>query len=82
VPDVRRLAADFSTVMQELLNATVCDGTTLQAYVHKPAHLLVGHGLSKDSLEVQPFRICVGQGRPHGWMEISYGLRFDPEAST
>jgi hypothetical protein len=79
VPDVRRLAADFAATIRDLLNATVCDGITLQAWLYKPEHMLVGYGLSKDSLEVQPFRLRVGQGRPHGWMEISYRLCLDAE---
>jgi len=29
---------------------------------------------------VQPFRIGIGQGRPRGWMETSYGLCMDPES--
>lgn len=65
--------------MQGLLNATVCDGITIQAYVYDRARVLVGHGLSKESLEVQPFRLRIGQGKPHGWLEISYRLRIDDE---
>jgi hypothetical protein len=80
VPDVRRLAHDFAETIRDLLNGTVCDGITVQAYVYKPDHLLVGHGLSKESLEVQPFRLRIGPGRPHGWMEISYRLRLDDES--
>ncbi len=79
MPDVRQLAGGFATTIRDLLNGTVCDGITLQAYVYKPDHVLVGHGLSRESLEVQPFRLRIGQGRLHGWMEISYRLRLDAE---
>jgi hypothetical protein len=79
VPDVGHLAHDFAGTIQRLLNATVCDGVTIQTYLYQPDHLLVGHGLSKDSLEVRPFRLRVGRGRPHGWLEISYRLRLDEE---
>jgi hypothetical protein len=79
VADVRQLAAGFAATIRDLLNGTVCDGITLQAYVYKPDHVLVGYGLSRESLEVQPFRLRVGRGRPHGWLEISYRLRLDAE---
>jgi len=79
VPDLARLAGAFATTIQDLLNATVCDGVTIQAAVNRPDRLLVGHGLSKDSLEVLPFRLRIGRGRPHGWLEVSYRLCFDDE---
>ena len=77
--DLRQQARDFASVLAALLNGTVCDGITIQAYVYKPTHVLVGHGLSKDTLEVKPFRLLVGQGKPHGWLEISYRLCHDDE---
>jgi hypothetical protein len=79
VADIDRLAKDFARSTAQLLNSTVCDGISLQAYLYKPNHLLVGHGLSKLSLEVQPFRLSVRRGRPRGWMGISYRLCLDPE---
>lgn len=77
--DVRSLAGDFAGTIRDLLNATVCDGITIQAYLYKPDHVLVGYGLSKDSLEVQRFRLRIGRGRIHGWLEISYRLSLDTE---
>jgi hypothetical protein len=41
--------------------------------------MLVGHGLTKSNLETKPFRLRVGQGRPHGWIDVSYRLRLDDE---
>jgi hypothetical protein len=79
VPDLRQQARDFAGVIAGLLNGTVCDGITIPAYVYKPAHVLIGHGLSRDTLEVEPFRLRIGQGRAHGWLEISYRLRLDDE---
>jgi len=79
VPGLAQLAGEFAWTIQRLLNATVCDGITMQAYVYKPDHLLVGYGLSKDSLEIRPFRLRVGRGRPHGWLEVSYRLCLDDE---
>jgi hypothetical protein len=77
--DLRRLAADFAQTIQDLLNATVCDGVTIRAYVYQPTRVLVGHGLSRESLEVSPFRLRVGAGRPYGWLEVSYRLCIDDE---
>jgi hypothetical protein len=78
-PDLHRLAAEFAQTLQDLLNATVCDGVTISAYVYRPARVLVGHGLSKKSLEVNPFRLRLGPGKPHGWLEVSYRLCIDDE---
>jgi hypothetical protein len=82
VPDLAGQAARFAKIIQQLLNATVCDGITVQAYVYKqqPPRVLVGHGLSKVSLEVQSFRMGIGTGRPHGWLEVSYRLSLDDES--
>jgi hypothetical protein len=77
VPDLGRQAGDFAVTIQRLLNTTVCDGITIQAYVHDPARVLVGHGLGKQTLEVRPFRLRTGGGRVYGWLEISYRLRLD-----
>lgn len=79
MPDLARLASNFAGTIQHLLNATICDGVTVQAVIYRPDRLLVGHGLSKDSLEVQPFRLRIGRGRPYGWMEVSYRLCLDDE---
>jgi hypothetical protein len=83
VPDLSQPAGAFAGIIQRLLNATVCDGITIQAYVYnlEPARVLVGHGLSKTSLEVQPFRLRIGRGTPHGWLEISYRLSLDDEGT-
>lgn len=77
MPDLARQAGDFAQTLQRLLNKTVCDGITIQAYVHEPTRVLVGHGLSKETLEVRPFRMRTGQGRVYGWLEISYRLGLD-----
>jgi hypothetical protein len=52
---------------------------TIQALAIQPDLVLVGYGLSKQSLEGQPFRLRIGRGKPHGWMEISYRLCMDEE---
>lgn len=72
-------AKEFAGTIRQLLNATVCDGFTIRALVIRSDLVLVGHGLSKSSLEVQPFRLRIGRGKPHGWLEVSYRLCLDPE---
>jgi hypothetical protein len=79
VPNLGQLAGDFAQTIQDLLNATVCDGVTIQALAIKPNLVLVGHGLSRESLEVKTFRLRIGRGKPHGWLEISYRLCMDEE---
>lgn len=78
-PDLGRLAGEFAQTVQGLLNATVCDGVTIKTIVYQPTRVLVGHGLSKDSLVSQPFRLRVGRGKPHGWLDVSYRLCLDEE---
>jgi hypothetical protein len=65
--------------VQDLLNATVCDGVTIQTIVYQPTRVLVGHGLSKESLVSKPFRLRIGKGKPHGWLDVSYRLCIDDE---
>jgi hypothetical protein len=79
VPNLGQLAGDFAQTIQDLLNATVCDGITIQALTIQPHLVLVGYGLSKESLEVKTFRLRIGRGKPHGWLEISYRLCMDDE---
>jgi hypothetical protein len=77
--DIGRQASDFANVIQDLLNGTVCDGVTMQALVIDARRQLVGHGLSRQTLEGKPFRLGIGRGRPHGWLDISYRLALDDE---
>lgn len=79
MPDLQQQAAGFAQTIQRLLNGTVCDGVTIQAYVYQPTRVLVGHGLSKQTLEARPFRLSLGRGRPHGWLDVSYRLSLDDE---
>jgi hypothetical protein len=72
VPDLQQQAAGFAQTIQRLLNGTVWDGVTIQAYVHQPARVLAGHGLSKQTLEAWPFRLCPGRaGRTAGRMSAT-----------
>jgi hypothetical protein len=66
VPDLKHQAEDFARTIQQLLNGTVCDGITIKAWVRGPALMLAGHGLTKDTVETRPFRLRIGQGKPHG----------------
>ncbi|HXW86639.1 MAG TPA: hypothetical protein VEJ42_00120 [Streptosporangiaceae bacterium] len=77
--DLGRQASGFARLIQDLLNATVCDGVTIQAQVIDANRQLVGHGLSRQTLESKPFRLGVGRGREHGWLDISYRLALDDE---
>ena len=79
MPDLGKKAAGFAETIQQLLNGTVCDGVTVQAYVYQPTRVLVGHGLSKQAVEAKPFRLCLGRGRARGWMDVSYRLSLDDE---
>ncbi len=79
MPDLGRQAAEFADIIQDLLNGTVCNGITFHAAVIDPKRMLVGHGLTKTNLVTKPFRLRVGQGRPHGWIDVSYRLGLDDE---
>jgi hypothetical protein len=80
VPDLARLAGGFAETIQQLLNKTACDGVTIGAYTSGPDLVIIGHGLSRQSFEVKPFRLRLGPGRPHGWLEISYSLCLDNQS--
>ena len=79
MPDLGQQAAKFADVIQHLLNGTVCDGITIHATVVDKTRMLVGHGLAKTTLETKPFRLRVGPGKPHGWLDLSYRLSLDAE---
>ena len=78
--ELGRLARDFATKIQRLLNTTICDGPTITAVVH-PARpeILVGHRLTKKSLESQRFRVRRGGGRTWCWLNLSFRLGLDDE---
>ena len=80
--DLVRQASVFAKLIQRLLNGTVCDGLTIQARVISPMRQLVGYGLSRETLETKPFRLGIGRGRPHGWLDISYRLALDDEGAS
>jgi hypothetical protein len=81
VPDLHGLARQFAQTIQDLLNATVCDGPTLQAMVLPVAsrEVLVGHGLSKDSVETGRIPVRLGRGKVRCWLEVSFRLCLDAE---
>lgn len=79
MPDLGQQAAQFADVIQGLLNGTVCDGITIHATVIDRNRMLLGHGLTKTTLETKPFRLRIGPGKPHGWLDVSYRIGLDTE---
>ena len=67
-------------MIQRTLNATICDGPTITAVV-RPSRpeILVGHGLTKRSLESQRFRVRRGSGKTWCWLNLSFRLCLDVE---
>jgi hypothetical protein len=74
-----READRFAGTLQDLLNATVCDGVTISAYIESPTRIIVGPGLTRSSLETKPVRLAIGRARVAGWLDISYRLCMDAE---
>lgn len=67
-------------MIQRTLNTTICDGPTITAVV-RPSRpeILVGHGLTKRSLESQRFRVRRGSGKTWCWLNLSFRLCLDVE---
>jgi hypothetical protein len=74
-----RQADRFADTLQDLLNATVCDGVTISAYIESPDRIIVGPGLTRSNLETKPIRLAIGRARVTGWLDISYRLCMDTE---
>ena len=67
-------------MIQRTLNTTIYDGPTITAVV-RPSRpeILVGHGLTKRSLESQRFRVRRGSGKTWCWLNLSFRLCLDVE---
>jgi len=65
VPSADRLATlarGFAAKIQDLLNATICDGVRIATVISAdPNRVHVGHGLAKPSLITEPFSVRVGR---------------------
>lgn len=77
VVDLHKSARDFTAEIQHLLNSTICTGVALRALILRPDVVLVGCGLSRDSLESRRFPVRIGRGTPTCWMKVSYRLCLD-----
>lgn len=78
--DLPALARDFANDIQHLLNATICTGINLKTMIVRGNDLvLVGYGLTRDSLESQRFPVQIGNRAPQCWMKVSYRLCLDHE---
>jgi hypothetical protein len=83
VPSADRLAhlaRDFAATIQDLLNATICDGVRIATVVSAdPNRVHVGQGLAKPSLVTEPFPVKVGRRKANCWLDVSYRLCLDEE---
>jgi hypothetical protein len=75
--ELSKLARDFASQIQHLLNATICNGVKLTAIVRSADLVIVGYGLTKDSLEGRRFPVQLGNRNPQCWMKVSYRLCLD-----
>lgn len=72
------LARGFASKIQDLLNATVCDGSGISAVVSADPNLvLVGHGLTKQSLVTEPFPVKIGRRKATCWLDVSFRMCLD-----
>ena len=80
-PALEKQAADFASVIQRVLNTTICHDVKIQAVViARAGHVHVGHGLTKSSpFETRPLPVGIGKGKPRGWLDLSYRLCLDVE---
>jgi hypothetical protein len=78
--DLHRLARDFARKVQQVLNATICDGVKITAVVARPERVHVGYGLARDLLVTSPFPVRVGRHKPSCWLDVSYRLCMDEES--
>jgi hypothetical protein len=80
LPDLAQEARAFASMIQRLLNTTICDGPTITAIVHPSRpEVYVGHGLTKTSLESQRFRVRRRNGKTWCWLNLSFRLCLDDE---
>lgn len=75
--DLLRLAREFASTVQSLLNTTVCEGVKIAAVVARPDRVHVGYGLTRDVLVTSPFAVRLGRRRPSCWLDVSYRLCLD-----
>jgi hypothetical protein len=74
------LARSFATKIQDLLNATICDGVTVTAVISAdPNRVHVGHGLAKRRLVTERFPVRIRR-KPTCWLDVGYRLCLDEES--
>jgi hypothetical protein len=72
------LARGFATKIQDLLNATICDGIRIATVISAdPNRVHVGHGLAKPSLITEPFSVRVGRRKSTCSLDVSFRLCLD-----
>jgi hypothetical protein len=67
--------------MQDVLNKTICDCVHVPAVTQPDSTVLVGHGLSKDHLTTEPFRVGLRKRRPQCWLDVFFKLCMDESGS-
>lgn len=78
--DLATQARSFAQEVTDLLNATVTDGVTFSAVLGRRADTLVlGRGVTKNSLDPQAVPLTLGRRDPSAWLWVAFILGADPE---
>lgn len=79
--ELERLARDFSSRIQRVLNTTLCAGIRMASVVSADRSVVnVGYGLTRSQLVTQPIPVCRRTRRPRCWLDVQYMLRLDDAA--
>jgi hypothetical protein len=79
--DLERLARDFATTVQGLLNQTICKDIRIAAVVSPdPNVVLVGYGLGRASLLTERFPVGIKGRKPLCWLDVQYRLCLDDKS--
>jgi hypothetical protein len=74
---LRRLAADFASQIQRLLNATICNNIRINSVLVRPGTVVVAHKLERKLLESRPIPVGQHHGKPLCWLDLTYRLCWD-----